>query len=138
MNVLIFGPPGIGKSTLIGKLKVGGVPAVDLEDICPSKVRFNLPNLTNGVVYGAADLNPKQKYPNSVKVLLIADEVQYKRRRALRDAKQPGKKNQQEHTIAQWEPDSSNWDYVVNAASLPQMEAEVTKILERVRSKGGS
>jgi hypothetical protein len=137
MNVLIFGPPGIGKSTLIGRLKAGGAPAIDLEDIYPSKVRFTLPNVTNGVIYGAADLDPKQNYPNSVKVLLIADEAQYKRRRAMRDAKQPSKKNQSQHTIADWDPESNMWYSVVNANSLPQMETDVLKILASVRSKGG-
>lgn len=102
MNIILFGPPGIGKSTLIGTLKTLGQRAIDLEDLYPNRIRFQVPNLVDNVYLGAADLNPQRKYPNAIKVLLYADQKVYEQRRSARDAKQPGKAAQQPHLIENW------------------------------------
>lgn len=109
MNFILFGPPGIGKSSILGKLKLKGKRTIDLEDVYPSRIRFSLPNqlavLKDTVFIGGADLDPKRKYPNAVKVLLIADQETYDKRRSTRDAGQPGKAKQQHHSVDVWKTD---------------------------------
>lgn len=102
MNIILFGPPGIGKSTLIGHLKTLGQRAIDLEDLYPNRMRFQVPNLVDDTYLGAADLAPQRKYGNAIKVLLYADQAKYEQRRSARDAKQPGKANQTAHLIENW------------------------------------
>lgn len=102
MNIILFGPPGVGKSTLIGILKSHGQRAIDLEDVYPNKIRFQLPNLLQDAFIGAADLNPARKYHGAIKVLLFADQDVYDARRLARDNMQPGKGNQAHHDISNW------------------------------------
>jgi ABC-type cobalamin/Fe3+-siderophores transport system ATPase subunit len=102
MNIILFGPPGVGKSTLIGALKTAGHRAIDLEDVYPSGIRFQLPNLVDNVFLGAADLSPKRNYPSAVKVLLYMPQDKYEERRSNRDALQPGKANQTSQKVDDW------------------------------------
>lgn len=122
MNFILFGPPGIGKSTLLGKLKLEGKRAIDLEDVYPSRVRFSLPNqlavLKDTVFIGGADLDPKRKYPNAAKVLLIANQDAYDERRSQRDKGQPGKANQQHHSVDVWKTDDFDFSIDTSAHSL--------------------
>lgn len=114
MNLIIFGPPGIGKSTQIGSLKSAGYRAVDLEDF-ESRNRFQVPNWLRNAFIAGADLDPKRKYPGAIKVLLVTDENKYARRRAIRDASVPGKGEQPVHTIAQW-IEGNNFDERIDAS----------------------
>lgn len=114
MNIILFGPPGIGKSTIIGKLKDASVRAVDLEDVYPNKIRFQLPNMLSHVIIGAADLDPKHKYPNSIKVLLTLPQKDYEARRIERDKKIPEKAHQKVHSIEDWKK-GAHYDYIFDA-----------------------
>lgn len=102
MNIILFGPPGIGKSTIIGHLKLLGQKAIDLEDVYPNRIRFQLPSMVHDTIIGAADLNPQRKYHNAISVLLYANQDHYDKRRAQRDSKQPGKASQSKHLIESW------------------------------------
>jgi ribose 1,5-bisphosphokinase PhnN len=102
MNIMLFGPPGIGKSTIIGILKTKSIGAIDLEDLYPNRMRFQIPSLVKDKVLGAADLDPKRKYPNAIKVLLTAKQDVYDQRRADRDHDQVGKANQKRHLVDDW------------------------------------
>lgn len=104
MNFILFGPPGIGKSTIIGQLKLKGVKAIDLEDIYPNNLRFSIPTLLDGVVFGGADLDPKKDYgPNVMKILITRrDQTSYERQREQRDHKYPEKASQNKHILSDW------------------------------------
>lgn len=101
-NILLFGPPGIGKSTLIATLLKQGKRAIDLESLWPSKVRFKVPYVIEGTYIGMADLNPKIRYPNSIKVLLYMPQSAYNRRRAARDKSYTEKASQKYHNVEDW------------------------------------
>lgn len=124
-NVILFGPPGVGKSTLIGILKTRGSSAIDLEDLYPNRVRYQIPNLVKGAFIGAADLNPRRRYPSSVKVLLYSDQKHYDARRARRDAEVKGKSSQAHHQMEDWNTPNT-YDYVIDTTHLgPQATANV-------------
>jgi hypothetical protein len=102
MNIILFGPPGVGKSTLIGHLKILNQNAIDLEDLYPNRVRFQIPNLVDNTYIGAADLAPSRKYRNALKVLLTMSQEAYDARRAQRDKQMPGKASQSHHLMSDW------------------------------------
>jgi hypothetical protein len=102
MNLILFGPPGVGKSTIIGILKTKRISAIDLEDIYPNRIRFQMPNMLDKVVFGGADLDPKRKYSTSHKVLLTAQQDVYDERRASRDKSEEGKASQKRHLVDDW------------------------------------
>jgi len=131
MNIILFGPPGIGKSTMIGLLKAIGYGAIDLEDFYPSKTRFAVPNQVNNKFLGAADLNPKRTYRNCVKVLLITNnQDEYDKRRAARDAKQQSKKDQAHHLIQDWIK-GSHYDHIINASTPGQTKNALVALAKR-------
>lgn len=135
MNIILFGPPGIGKSTIIGILKTLGLSAIDLEDVYPNAIRFQLPNMLkdNDVIFGGADLNPSRRYP-AVKVLLIAPQRLYDRRRALRDAQQPGKAKQDHQDVSTW-LSGTHFDHVIQATGSPESTAsQIVKLYRRYKS----
>jgi hypothetical protein len=125
-NVILFGPPGIGKSTLIGDAKASGLKAVDLEDI-DGRQRYQMPSHQRDTVLGAADLDPSRVYPGDVKVLLWMPQAQYEVRRDLRDARQPGKKTQKPHLTRAWLT-YGVYDYVLDARK-PNLVPDLTKVL---------
>jgi len=122
MNYILFGPPGVGKSTLIGILKTQGMRAIDLEDLYPNKIRFQLPNLTDDTFLGAADLNPSRSYRNAKKILLFLEQSDYDARRKERDANAPGKAQQAQHTIDDWRK-GANYDFVLDVSGTPAAAA---------------
>jgi energy-coupling factor transporter ATP-binding protein EcfA2 len=113
MNIILFGPPGVGKSTLIGTLKTLGKRAIDLEDLYPNRIRFQVPNLVDNVYIGAADLAPSRQYRNALKVLLVMDQDKYDARRSARDKQQPGKAAQSRHLMEDWM--TAKYDYLLRA-----------------------
>lgn len=123
-NLILFGPPGIGKSTVIGALKLRGQKAIDLEDIYPNRLRFSIPFSTNNCVIGGADLNPQRKYGNSKKILLYMDQESYEKRRSERDAQYPEKKNQDAHLIDNWVK-AGGFNHIIDVANkTPEQVAD--------------
>lgn len=112
MNVLIFGPPGVGKSTTLERAaqRIGPEYAVDLEDrdnryllsLMGWNWMFCEGRLAGRSLIGGADLDPRAKYPGTVKVVLSLDEAAYAKRRAQRDRAVPSKAAQTRQTIQQW------------------------------------
>jgi hypothetical protein len=132
MNIILFGPPGVGKSTLIGILKSNNVRAIDLEDVYPSKIRFQLPNMVDHVVLGGADLDPKRSYHNAKKVVLSLPQDAYDARRSARDARVKGKANQRRHLIDDWMT-GVQYDLVLDASGSPNATASaLVKYLKEV------
>lgn len=127
MNYILFGPPGMGKSTLIGILKTKGIGALDLEDLHPNRIRFQIPAMVKDKILGGADLNPKRNYNGCRKVLLIADQRVYDYRRHLRDSKTPGKKGQAYHNVEDWTKGVS-YDYVIDTSKLNAEETALRLI----------
>lgn len=113
-NIILFGPPGIGKSTILKKLSSLGYPTLDLEDVYPDKLRFKLPNYLHHTFIGAADLDPKLHYSHGTKILLTLEQSAYEARRDNRDKHVPGKSNQSHHLISDWLK-GAHYDYVLNA-----------------------
>lgn len=134
MNIILFGPPGIGKSTLCGVLKTKGFGAIDLEDLYPNRLRFQIPNVAVNQFIGAADLSPRRKYPNCVKVFLYLDQSAYEAQRAARDARIPGKGNQSKHLISDWMKDVK-YDHIVNIKSPLKTASELIKIWRQYNGK---
>lgn len=125
MNIILFGPPGVGKSTLIGILKSEGFRAIDLEDIYPHKIRFQLPSYLDGVILGGADLNPARNYKNAKKILLYIPQDKYEYRRRVRDAKIPSKRNQMMHNIENWA--HNDYDFILDASGTARNTANKIK-----------
>lgn len=139
MNVILFGPPGIGKSTIIGHLKTLGERAVDLEDV-DSRLRYQLPNSSDGVFFGAADLDPKRKYRNAIKVLIYAPQEVYAARRLERDSRHPEKASQREHQIEAWMDDFIWTDVICTGPNTPlksprDVALYLIRLMEKVSSK---
>lgn len=122
MNFILFGPPGVGKSTLIGNLKTKGISAIDLEDFWPNKIRFQIPNYVDNTFLGAADLNPRRSYRNAKKILLFLPQADYETRRYQRDKGQPGKASQAPHQIDDWTK-GVTYDYVIDVSGTPDTVA---------------
>lgn len=135
-NIILFGPPGVGKSTLLGILKTKGFSAIDLEDVYPNRLRYQIPNIVQGAFIGAADLNPKRRYPASVKVLLYADQKQYDARRASRDAVNKSKASQAHYLMEDWNTPNT-FDYVLDTTHIgPQATAKaLTSIYAEVNKE---
>lgn len=111
-NVIIFGPPGIGKSTTIRRLAryLGDERAVDLEESRPRELlgkygwdwMFCDGRMGGFNAIGGADLDPRAKYPGTVKVVLTLAEHDYQERRRLRDMMQPAKGEQPVQNVKDW------------------------------------
>lgn len=131
-NVLLFGPPGIGKSTLISQAiqVLGEAFAVDLEDprsrdlydLMGFDWMFNQGRNGGLTIIGGAGLNPRMQYPRTVKVVLTLDESEYQRRRQMRDRKQPNKAIQPAQTVR-------GWSGIADAVYLPADEKALGAIL---------
>jgi hypothetical protein len=132
MNFILFGPPGVGKSTLIGVLKSKHIRAIDLEDVYPSRIRFQLPNMLDHVVFGGADLNPARSYHNTKKILLFLPQTDYDARRDKRDANQKGKASQKHHLVEDWKR-GAQYDLELDVSGSPTTAANsIIKYLREV------
>lgn len=117
MNFVYFGPPGVGKSTLVKALH-----GIDLE-LVPTALRKRFARgmivRGNGLVVGAADTQPGM-YPASswVRVLLLPPRSVYDARRAQRDADKPEKASQPD-VYSNFEKDKGSFDLVLSEWELP-------------------
>jgi hypothetical protein len=134
MNFILFGPPGIGKSTIIGNLKIHKVNAIDLEDLYPNRLRFTIPNIVDNTVLGGADLNPQRKYHNARKVLLYAKDDIYQKRRRARDSQIPGKAAQNPQSSDTWLK-VAHYDYIVDTTN-DTIDGTVNQILQLLKKEG--
>lgn len=98
-RIAIFGPPGVGKSTLIKFAKNKGILAFDFENFSNegrlSRARGIFKKTEKRqALFGAADLQPKD-FPSDVKLVLILPPKNiYLERLRERDEMSPHKKGQ--------------------------------------------
>lgn len=107
-QIALFGPPGIGKSTIIRKLRNRMIKAFDFETVGSTK-QERIDAFSNSVssniifnVIGAADLDPDLVSKHYACYLLTLAEKDYESRRKKRDLEKPFKKEQPEHSIHEW------------------------------------
>ena len=98
--IVIFGPPGVGKSTLVKLATKRGIRAYDLEDCADKaerkiKVQKILDAKFNGtILIGAANLHPED-FPHEAKfILLLPDRNIYLKRLEKRDKLEPEQRGQ--------------------------------------------
>lgn len=113
-KIMLFGPPGVGKSTIIKHLAEDdhfNQIVCDLEDYQPGE-RMNVLDMGFQIM-GSADLNPKTvNRIDLVWVALIMPQREYEARREQRDLDNPGKASQPKMLIESFLPGT---DYVIDA-----------------------
>lgn len=129
-NLILFGPPGIGKSTIIRSLQNPryGVVALDIEIVWNNKPlkgqARTLMSLYTQVqdtfglepmIVGGAGLDISILYPGFKKVLLFLRQSEYEERRNARNLERPEFAKQGEHLIDNWLR-KVKWDYVVSVS----------------------
>lgn len=109
MKYVLYGPPGIGKSTTITKLKEAGFAAFDLEMLDTTEQREAVLDALDNCFVGGADTRPDVK-PDRINILLGLDEDAYRERRQQRDLDQPEKAQQTEQRLSEWKAASQVWN----------------------------
>jgi len=95
-TLVLFGPPGCGKSTLVLAAQKMGLSAVDLEK--EPRLKGQLALLRSYRLVGAADTQPEHyAHAGFTRVLLLPSERIYRWRRMERDRLHPHKANQGDH-----------------------------------------
>lgn len=133
-KIILFGPPGIGKSTTIKNLRKFGHSAIDLEDY-PQDKWLDIIKTTNFTFYGAAGVNPTTVLEGCVKILLVCkNQKRYEQRRAIRDHQFPLKAAQRHHTQAEWKM-LNCWDKIVNIqyGDYDTSETRCRKFIQSIR-----
>lgn len=100
-KIILFGPPGVGKSTIISLSKKRGIPALDLEDINGTieqrrkyTRKFFDQNSDKTALLGAANLRISD-FPDDIEsVLLLPHKRVYLKQLAIRDSLYPEKRGQ--------------------------------------------
>lgn len=105
MLVLLYGPPGSGKSTLVRLAQQRGLIAVDLEDVFPGSAGKEIRRKAGMelatkypskqmVIVGTADVWFDAFPPDSLKILLLPPREIYNKRLRQRDKDKPFKAGQ--------------------------------------------
>lgn len=130
MNLLIFGPPGIGKSSVVEAIHQVRPQYItfDFEKVWDDKAMLGrvksffaiLPSVQSvldlpPVILGAAGLDPNDQYPGYRKVLLTAAQDRYNTRRKVRDSRTPQFAAQSEHETREWEH-LTKWDHILDTS----------------------
>lgn len=129
-KLALFGPPGIGKSTIVNYLHTTGVKALDLEvmwHIGEQKIiDFLIANPYD--IVGAAGFQPGQLAElGYLPVLLITQERIYKDRRRYRDYKNRAKASQPQHKLADW-MSSHDWQATINVTKFHEAIRQIVRL----------
>jgi hypothetical protein len=128
LNLILFGPPGVGKSTIIDGLQKleGKFVALDSEKVWDDRAMkgrlrlllqvypqvqrvFGLPPL----IVGGAGFDPSILYPGFAKVLLFLTQEDYEARRDTRNAMRPEFAKQGTHKVDEWHS-LTKWNHVLS------------------------
>lgn len=141
-HILLIGPPGAGKSTLIVLAKARGLRAEDLEEYGHestaheerlAKARELAQEDEDGVMLvGMADIDPIEFPESSLKVMLLPSRSVYEKRLHERDTNAPHKQGQEGlerkyDAFKQW---SEQFDHVVVNDGLPDEALDLILSLE--------
>jgi hypothetical protein len=117
MNLFLFGPPGIGKSTVIRSLcDSKEIWPIDLEEYWNDQdtvrriiTAIETLSKTGGCgtkrhafVVGGAGLDPTHSYPGAKVLLDLPTQSEYERRRLIRDRARPEFAKQAAHELNHW------------------------------------
>jgi len=138
-NVWLFGPPGIGKSTIVQMAQDSGTFGFDFESIWGDQkaidavlLALQCTNPQNSfAIIGTAGLDPKIRY-NGFKVLLTLSQSHYEERRLTRDIRVKEKAQQDRHLVSHWRA-LTDWDatVVANDQAFNVILGLIRKIKER-------
>ena len=99
--IALFGPPGVGKSTLIKIAREKGIIAYDLEEEGEtleerknSLKRILESEMSEFILFGSADLGPKDFPDNTQTILLLPPKKIFLERSIKRDSDMPHKSGQ--------------------------------------------
>ena len=127
IKIALFGPPGIGKSTIASRLISIGERGLDMESVHflgESPGLEIIPIIGQGdgyIIVSCAGLpHTAGQFMGFTTVLLAGGEKAYAGRRKRRDARISNRAVQPEHKIQDW-VDASQGDYIVDAMKLDVM-----------------
>jgi len=141
-NVWLFGPPGIGKSTIVQMAQDSGTFGFDFESIWGDQkaidavlLALHCTNPLNSfAVIGTAGLDPKLRY-NGWKVLLTLSQSHYEERRIVRDIHVKEKARQDKHLVSHWRV-LTDWDATIVAND--QAFNVITGLLRKSKARPSS
>lgn len=131
--VLLIGPPGAGKSTIIKLAKQRGLDAIDLEDFGHGADGHELrqqaaekliveAKADRSIIVGMADIDPATFPKDSLHIMLLPSRDIYSKRLENRDALFPHKKGQEgmERRYAEFTEWSKEFACVIHNDSTPE------------------
>ncbi|MFH1712219.1 MAG: hypothetical protein ABH846_03225 [Patescibacteria group bacterium] len=135
--ILLLGPPGSGKSTIIKTAKTKGLPAFDLEEhgsrpentqgrITQAKKIIQDHQDDENVLIGMADVDPKVFPNDSIKIMLLPSLKVYRARLQDRDAEQADKRDQGglEYKYDEFKEWAAKFEHVIQNDGTPEEALE--------------